>query len=166
MEDFIEIIFYVVILVLSGIGSLMKNRKKQQKTVVPPRPSEVKLEPEIEAEVADQSQEEENELIRMLREAAAAAEAQKREKEMQEQQKRAAEEAELRRKEKAEREKKALLLRAEKERELAKMQATKKKVESVVVEPENTTLADLDLIDVDEARRAFVAAEIFNKKYC
>ena len=79
---------------------------------------------------------------------------------------RAAEEAELRRKEKAEREKKALLLRAEKERELAKMQATKKKVESVVVEPENTTLADLDLIDVDEARRAFVAAEIFNKKYC
>ena len=52
MEDFIEIIFYVVILVLSGIGSLMKNRKKQQKTVVPPRPSEVKLEPEIEAEVA------------------------------------------------------------------------------------------------------------------
>jgi hypothetical protein len=85
---------------------------------------------------------------------------------MQEQQKRAAEEAELRRKEKAEREKKALLLRAEKERELAKMQATKKKVESVVVEPENTTLADLDLIDVDEARRAFVAAEIFNKKYC
>ena len=166
MEDFIEIIFYVVILVLSGIGSLMKNRKKQQKTVVPPQPSEVKSEPEIEAEVADQSQDEENELIRMLREAAAAAEAQKREKEMQEQQKRAAEEAELRRKEKAEREKKALLLRAEKERELAKMQATKKKVESVVVEPENTTLADLDLIDVDEARRAFVAAEIFNKKYC
>jgi hypothetical protein len=165
MEDFIEIIFYVVILVLSGIGSLMKNRKKQQKTVVPPRPSEVKPEPEIEAEVADQSQED-NELIRMLREAAAAAEAQKREKEMQEQQKRAAEEAELRRKEKAEREKKALLLRAEKERELAKMQATKKKVGSVVVEPENTTLADLDLIDVDEARRAFVAAEIFNKKYC
>jgi colicin import membrane protein len=142
----------------------MKNRKKQQKTVVPPRPSEVKPEPEIEAEVADQSQED-NELIRMLREAAVAAEAQKREKEMQEQQKRAAEEAELRRKEKAEREKKALLLRAEKEREFAKMQATKKKVESVVVEPENTTLADLDLIDVDEARRAFVAAEIFNKKY-
>jgi hypothetical protein len=91
MEDFIEIIFYVVILVLSGIGSLMKNRKKQQKTVVPPRPSEVKPEPEIEAEVADQSQDEENELIRMLREAAVAAEAQKREKEMQEQQKRAAE---------------------------------------------------------------------------
>ena len=33
MEDFIEIIFYVVILVLSGIGSLLKNKKKQQETV-------------------------------------------------------------------------------------------------------------------------------------
>ena len=30
MEDFIEIIFYVVILVLSGIGSLVKNKKKNQ----------------------------------------------------------------------------------------------------------------------------------------
>ena len=31
MEDFIEIIFYVVILVLSGIGSLVKNKKKIKK---------------------------------------------------------------------------------------------------------------------------------------
>ena len=30
MEDFIEIIFYIVILVLSGIGSLVKNKKKNQ----------------------------------------------------------------------------------------------------------------------------------------
>ena len=167
MEDFIEIIFYVVILVLSGIGSLMKNRKKQQKTVVSPEPTEVKSEYETESEVANQpKEEEENELIRMLREAAAAAEAQKREKEVIEQQKRAAEEEALRRKQIAEQEKKAALIRAEKERELAKMQAAKKKAESVVVEPENTTLVDFDLSDVDEARRAFVASEIFNKRYC
>jgi len=167
MEDFIEIIFYVVILVLSGIGSLMKNRKKQQKTVVSPEPNEVKSEYEAEMEVANQpKEEEENELIRMLREAAAAAEAQKREKEVMEQQKRAAEEEALRRKQIAEQEKKAALIRAEKERELAKMQAAKKKAESVVVEPENTTLVDFDLSDVDEARRAFVASEIFNKRYC
>ena len=167
MEDFIEIIFYVVILVLSGIGSLMKNRKKQQKTVVSPEPTEVKSEYETESEVANQpKEEEENELIRMLREAAAAAEAQKREKEVMEQQKRAAEGEALRRKQIAEQEKKAALIRAEKERELAKMQAAKKKAESVVVEPENTTLVDFDLSDVDEARRAFVASEIFNKRYC
>ena len=167
MEDFIEIIFYVVILVLSGIGSLMKNRKKQQKTVVSPEPTEVKSEYEAESEVANQpKEEEENELIRMLREAAAAAEAQKREKEVMEQQKRAAEEEALRRKQIAEQEKKAALIRAEKERELAKMQAAKKKAESVVVEPENTTLVDFDLSDVDETRRAFVASEIFNKRYC
>ena len=167
MEDFIEIIFYVVILVLSGIGSLMKNRKKQQKTVVSPEPTEVKSEYETESEVANQpKEEEENELIRMLREAAAAAEAQKREKEVMEQQKRAAEEEAQRRKQIAEQEKKAALIRAEKERELAKMQAAKKKAESVVIEPENTTLVDFDLSDVDEARRAFVASEIFNKRYC
>ena len=40
MEDFIEIIFYVVILVLSGIGSLLKNKKKQS-TISTPKPEEV-----------------------------------------------------------------------------------------------------------------------------
>ncbi|MEE1090017.1 MAG: hypothetical protein UH103_01175, partial [Paludibacteraceae bacterium] len=98
--------------------------------------------------------------------AAAAAEAQQREKELLEQQKQAAQEEELRRKKIAEEEKKVLLLRVEKERELAKLQAAKKKVESKVATEEDTSVFDLNLSDVDEVRRAFIASEVFNKKYC
>ena len=170
MEDFIEIIFYVVILALSGIGSLLKNKKKQQKTVVSHKPNEVKPESEIEAEVANQSQDEENELIRMLREAAEAAAAQQREAELlrehelrvQEEEKERQREQECQRREAELRAQHEAMQRAEK----AKMQAKTQKSENNQEKDGNLAVSDLDLFDVDAARRAFIASEIFNKKYC
>jgi type IV secretory pathway VirB10-like protein len=165
MEDFIEIIFYVVILALSGIGSLLKNKKKQQKTVVSHKPNEVKQEYKMEGEVAEQSAEaEENELIRMLREAAEAAAAQQREAEL-------LRERELRvQEEEKERQRREAELRAQHEAmqraEKAKMQAKTQKSENNQEKDGNLAVSDLDLFDVDAARRAFIASEIFNKKYC
>ena len=110
MEDFIEIIFYIAILVFSGIGSLLKNKKKQQKPISEPNlekcPAESESE-EVVGEVDTSKDEEDNELIRMLREAAAVAEAQQRVKEVLELQQR---EEEARQKAIAERNKKAELL--------------------------------------------------------
>ena len=165
MEDFIEIIFYVVILALSGIGSLLKNKKKQQKTVVPHKPNEVKQEYKMEGEVAEQSAEaEENELIRMLREAAEAAAAQQREAELrvQEEEKERQREQERQRREAELRAQHEAMQRAEKE----KMQAKTQKSENNQEKDGNLAVSDLDLFDVDAARRAFIASEIFNKKYC
>ena len=166
MEDFIEIIFYVVILLLSGIGSLLKNRKKQQKPVFAPKPDMRSAESEMEdvvVEMNEPNEYEENELVRMLREAAVAAEAQQREKEALEQQQRA---EELRQKEIAEQQRKAEQLRLERERELAKQKTKLQNKNSKVANGENSSVFDLDLSDADEARRAFIASEIFNKKYC
>ena len=106
MEDFIEIIFYVVILALSGIGSLLKNKKKQQQpksqsstTVFTENQNSPNgetphnvfddVKEQAETHSTQESDVEENELVRMLREAAAAAEAQQREKEALEQQQKA-----------------------------------------------------------------------------
>jgi type IV secretory pathway VirB10-like protein len=165
MEDFIEIIFYVVILALSGIGSLLKNKKKQQKTVVSHKPNEVKQEYKMEGEVAEQSAAaEENELIRMLREAAEAAAAQQREAELrvQEEEKERQREQERQRREAELRAQHEAMQRAEK----AKMQAKTQKSENNQEKDGNLAVSDLDLFDVDAARRAFIASEIFNKKYC
>ncbi|MBQ8721292.1 MAG: cell envelope integrity protein TolA [Paludibacteraceae bacterium] len=175
MEDFIEIIFYVVILALSGIGSLLKNKKKQQQTQAPTTIfTENQYAPDVFDEVKEQTEVhstqepnvEENELIRMLREAAAAAEAQQREKEALEQQQKALQEEQVRRKIEEENVRKAETIRAQRAAERAKQQAEPQKIESEVVEGENSSVFGLNLSDVDEARRAFVASEIFNKKYC
>lgn len=175
MEDFIEIIFYVVILALSGIGSLLKNKKKQQQTQAP---TTIFTEDHDAPDVFDDAKEqteiqssqeadvEENELVRMLREAAAAAEAQQREKEALEQQQKALQEEQARRKAEEENMRNAELIRAQRAAERAKQQAESGKMESEVVEDENTSVFGLNLSDADEARRAFVASEIFNKKYC
>ena len=166
MEDFIEIIFYVVILVLSGIGSLLKNKKKQQETVFSPKPTEVKQEHKMEEDVPEQPIEaEENELIRMLREAAEAAAAQQREKELLEQQQAQLKE-EQRQKELAEKARQAEILRAKREAEQAKIQSKTKKDESKPNTTNDTPIVDLDFSNVDDVRRAFIASEIFNKKYC
>lgn len=183
MEDFIEIIFYVVILALSGIGSLLKNKKKQQQpksqssttvfTENQNSPSgetphnvfdDVKEQAEIHS--SQEADVEENELVRMLREAAAAAEAQQREKEALEQQQKALQEEQARRKAEEENMRKAELIRAQRAAECAKQQVESGKMESEVIEDENTSVFGLNLSDADEARRAFVASEIFNKKYC
>ena len=165
MEDFIEIIFYIAILVFSGIGSLLKNKKKQQKPISEPNlekcPAESESE-EVVGEVDTSKDEEDNELIRMLREAAVA-EAQQRAKEVLELQQR---EEEARQKAIAERNKKAELLRIEKEKELAKQQTKIQNENLEVSNSENNSVFDLNLSDVDEARRAFIASEIFNKIYC
>ena len=165
MEDFIEIIFYVVILVLSGIGSLMKNRKKQEKTESAPKQEMWSAETELKGKVVDENEsevEEENELVRMLREAAAAAEAQQREKEALEQRQR---DEELRRRELAEKARKAELLRLERERELAKQPAKVENKNLDVDNVEDNSVLGLDLSDVNEVRRAFIASEILNKRY-
>ena len=165
MEDFIEIIFYVVILVLSGIGSLMKNRKKEQKKVPAPKSEVRSAESELEDVIVEMNEtevEEENELVRMLRETAAAAEAQQREKEVAEQRQR---EEELRQKELAEKKRQAELLRIEKERELAKQQAKIENKNLDAENGENNSVFGLDLSDVNEVRRAFIASEILNKRY-
>ena len=165
MEDFIEVIFYIVILALSGIGSLMKNRKKQQKSEPEPnrevRTAEPKAE-EVVVEMDEPNEDEENELIRMLREAAAAAEAQQREKEALEQRQR---EVELRKKELEEQQRKAEMLRREKERLLAKQQLMSKNQNLEAEEDGSNAGLGLNLSDISEVRRAFVASEILNKKY-
>ena len=165
MEDFIEVIFYIVILALSGIGSLMKNRKKQQKSDPEPnrevRTAEPKAE-EVVVEMDESNDDEENELIRMLREAAAAAEAQQREKEALEQRQR---EVELRKKELEEQQRKAEMLRREKERLLAKQQLMSKNQNLEAEEDGNNAGLGLNLSDISEVSRAFVASEILNKKY-
>ena len=166
MEDFIEIIFYVVILVLSGIGSLMKNKKKEQKSVFVPKSEKQSADSELEDVVVEMNEpnvEAENELIRMLREAAAVAEAQQREKEALEQRQR---DEELRQKEEAERKRKAEFARLEKDKEQAKRKVNIQNENLKVENKETASVSDLNLSDVDEARRAFIASEIFNKKYC
>lgn len=175
MEDFIEIIFYVVILALSGIGSLLKNKKKQQQTQAP---TTIFTEDHDAPDVFDDAKEqteilssqeadvEENELVRMLREAAAAAEAQRREKEALEQQQKALQEEQARRKAEEENMRNAELIRAQRAAERAKQQAESQKRESIHVENEDKPVFDLNLSDIDEAKRAFVASEIFTKKYC
>ena len=175
MEDFIEIIFYVVILALSGIGSLLKNKKKQQQTQAP---TTIFTEDHDAPDVFDDEKEqteihssqeadvEENELVRMLREAAAAAEAQRREKEALEQQQKALQEEQARRKAEEENMRKAELIRAQRAAERAKQQAESPKSESIHIDDEDKPVFDLSLSDIDEVRRAFVASEIFNKRYC
>ncbi len=166
MEDFIEIIFYVVILALSGIGSLLKNRKKSQASVSEPR-EVVHEDLREEKSVIDPPAEmEENELIRMLREVAAAAETQQREKEALELQQKACQEEQARRKIEEENLRKVELIRAQRAAERIKQQASTKKMECEVEEEENSSVFSLNLSDVDEAKRAFVASEIFNRKHC
>ncbi len=168
MEDFIEIIFYVVILVLSGVGSLLKNKKKQEKPIFSSksneevRTAETGLDEEVVVIEDAKGDDEENELVRMLREAAVAAEAQQRAKEALEQQ--YAEE--LRQKEIAEQQRKVEQFRLEQERKLAKQQVKLQKERTKVANVESSSVFDLDLSDVNEARRAFIASEIFNKRYC
>lgn len=175
MEDFIEIIFYVVILALSGIGSLLKNKKKQQQTQAP---TTIFTEDHDAPDVFDDAKEqteihssqeadvEENELVRMLREAAAAADAQRREKEVLEQQQKALQEEQARRKAEEENMRNAELIRAQRAAVRAKQQVESPKSESIHIDDEDKHVFDLSLSDIDEARRAFVASEIFNKKYC
>ena len=163
MEDFIEIIFYVVILVLSVIGSRVKNKKKNQAQ---------KSQPTIESHEAFDEQpasyngeDEENELVRMLRETAEAAAVQQREQELFEQQQAQLKE-EQRQNELAEKVRQAEILRAKREAERAKSQSNPLKTESDLSATNGTSVVELDFSNVDDVRRAFIASEIFNKKYC
>ena len=179
MEDFIEIIFYVVVLVLSGIGSIMKNKMKnqaqrpQQPASASPETDEAHnverrhsepSEPQCETSTA------ENELIRMLREAAEVAAAQQREAELLEEQEKRAQEEEKERQREQERQRREAEMRAQREAmeraEKAKLQAKQRKSENDKANQAEQPLFDVDFSDVDAARRAFIASEIFNKKYC
>lgn len=163
MEDFIEIIFYIVILVLSGIGSLLKNRKKQKKDV----PASETIEESHSAEydlgndvvgIEEPKREEDSELVRMLREVAA----QQYSKEAFEQQQR---NNELRQIERERRQRKAELLRFEREKELAKQQ---QKIQNKNLEVENDVdnpILGLDLSDINDVKKAFITSEILNKKH-
>ena len=164
MEDFIEIIFYVVILVLSGIGSLVKNKKKNQ--AQRPQPSTESYEASDEQSMPNDVEVEENDLIRMLREAAEATAAQQHEKELLEQQQKAQLEEKQRQKELAEKARQAEILRAKRQAEQAKNQTKTKKAESTPNTTNDTSIVDLDFSNVDDVRKAFIASEIFNKKYC
>ena len=55
---------------------------------------------------------------------------------------------------------------SEKEREFAKQQVKLQNENLEVANGDNSSVFDLNLSDIDEARRAFIASEIFNKKYC
>ena len=170
MEDFVEIIFYVVILVLSGIGSLLKNKKKQQKKQspapvfsdnadefqtemrqdvfdVPKNPAMSTTTTTLDSDVVD-----ENDLERMFREVAEMAEVKKREEEELQRQQR---EEELSQIEIAE----------QKAKELAKRQKKTQNKNFGVADDESTLDFVLNFSDTDEVRRAFIASEIFNKKY-
>ena len=183
MEDFVEIIFYVVILVLSGIGSLLKNKKKQQKkqSPAPMFPDNAdEFQTEMRQDVFDVPKNpamsttttttttldsdvvDENDLERMFCEVAEMAEVKKREEEELQRQQR---EEELRQIEIAEQKKKAELIRAEKAKELAKRQKKTQNKNFGVADDESTLDFALNFSDTDEVRRAFIASEIFNKKY-
>ena len=180
MEDFVEIIFYVVILVLSGIGSLLKNKKKQQKkhSPAPMFPDNAdEFQTEMRQDVFDVPKNPamstttttldsdvvvENDLERMFREVAEMAEVKKREEEELQRQQR---EEELRQIEIAEQKKKAELIRAEKAKELAKRQKKTQNKNFGVADDESTLDFALNFSDIDEVRRAFIASEIFNRKY-
>ena len=179
MEDFIEIIFYVVILVLSGIGSLLKNKKKQQKTQSPAtifsdNTAENQREkkqgvddvfkkqvesttPTFVSDVLD-----ETDFERMFREVAEMSEVKQREKEAFERQQH---EEELRQKAIAEQNKKAELLRAEKVKEFAKKQQKVQNNNFDIDEEEATLPFVLNFSDASEVRRAFISSEILNRKY-
>ena len=109
---------------------------------------------------------EENDLIRMLREAAEATAAQQHEKELLEQQQKAQLEEKQRQKELAEKARQAEILRAKRQAEQAKNQTKTKKAESTPNTTNDTSIVDLDFSNVDDVRKAFIASEIFNKKYC
>ena len=162
MEDFIEIIFYVVILALSGIGSLIKNRNKQEK-VMPMSKSDVELHPvgndlDDDVVVIEKSREtDDSELASMLREVAA----QQRSKEALEQQQR---DEELRQKERERRQRKAELIRLEREKEFAKQQQKMQNKNLEMDEDVDNFVYGLDLSDINEVRRAFITSEILNKK--
>ncbi|MBO5729213.1 MAG: hypothetical protein J6R43_05180 [Paludibacteraceae bacterium] len=164
MEDFIEIIFYVVILVLSGIGSLVKNKKKNQ--TQNPQPSTESHEAFDEQPASYDGEDEENELIRMLREAAEAAAVQQREQELFEEQQQAQLKEEQRQKELAEKARQAEILRTKREAERAKTQTKTPKIESESNTANDSPIIDLDFSNVDDVRKAFIASEIFNKKHC
>ena len=104
----------------------------------------------------------ENDLERMFREVAEMAEVKKREEEELQRQQR---EEELRQIEIAEQKKKAELIRAEKAKELAKRQKKTQNKNFGVADDESTLDFVLNFSDTDEVRRAFIASEIFNKKY-
>ncbi len=163
MEDFIEIIFYVVILALSGIGSLLKNRNKQEK-VMPTSKSDVELHPvgndlDDDVVVIEKSREtEDSELACMLREVAA----QQRSKEALEQQQR---DEELRQKERERRQRKAELIRLEREKEFAKQQQKIQNKNLEMDEDVDNFVYGLDLSDINEVKRAFITSEILNKKH-
>ncbi|MBR5238696.1 MAG: cell envelope integrity protein TolA [Paludibacteraceae bacterium] len=179
MEDFIEIIFYVVILVLSGIGSLLKNKKKQQKTQSPAtifsdNTTENQREKKQEVDDVFKKQVEsttstftsdvldETDFERMFREVAEMAEVKQREKETFERQQH---EEELRQKAIAEQNKKAELLRAEKAKESAKKQQKVQNNNFDIDEEEATLPFALNFSDASEVRRAFISSEILNRKY-
>ena len=179
MEDFIEIIFYVVILVLSGIGSLLKNKKKQQKTQSPTtifsdNTAENQREKMQEVDDVFKKQVEsttstftsdvldETDFERMFREVAEMSEVKQREKEAFERQQH---EEELRQKAIAEQNKKAELLRAEKAKEFAKKQQKVQNNNFDIDEEEATLPFVLNFSDASEVRRAFISSEILNRKY-
>lgn len=177
MEDFIEIIFYVVILVLSGIGSLLKNKKRQQKeqsskNIFSDNANESQVETWQNVDEVLENQMmpttlgsdivDENDLERMFREVAEMTELKKCEKEALERQQR---EEELRQKELAEQAKKAELFRIEKAKEFEKKQKKVKNKNFDIDDDEDALDFVLNFSDIDEVRRAFIASEIFNRKY-
>ena len=162
MEDFVEIIFYVVILVLSGIGSLLKNRNKQEKAMSAPK-SDVELHPvndldDVVVEIEKSREAEDSELARMLREVAA----QQRSKEALDKQQR---EVELRQRERERRQRNAELLSFEQAKESAKKQQKVQNNNFDIDEEEATLPFALNFSEAREVRRAFISSEILNRKY-
>ena len=102
----------------------------------------------------------------MLREAAEAAAVQQREQELFEEQQQAQLKEEQRQKELAEKARQAEILRTKREAERAKTQTKTPKIESESNTANDSPIIDLDFSNVDDVRKAFIASEIFNKKYC
>ena len=69
-------------------------------------------------------------------------------------------------KELAEKARQAEILRTKREEERAKTQTKTPKIESESNTANDSPIIDLDFSNVDDVRKAFIASEIFNKKYC
>jgi hypothetical protein len=166
MEDFIEIIFYVIIFLISGLGSILKKRNdnKEEST---PKPM-FQTEDEINDTTAPIGTFDESELIRKLREIEITETKQHEEELISEQELKVKEEAEdiFRKQERIRRENELKIQQEVLEHiENSKMQIKIENSESDITKVHNPPILDLNLTEADVARRAFLASEIFNKKY-
>ena len=168
MEDFIEIIFYIILFVLSGIGSLIKNSKKKPSNSQP-------VDSTILQDVDDSATENEysmdaeleSEFIKMVRDMVG--------EELDEQ----CAEGEVcaindevslvdenRVQEKIEQERNIIENRYRCNNESLFVSEKMQHIEQVSIEELQEDSIDVNFSDIDDVRRAFIASEIFNKKYC